>query len=174
MVHIIIYPHNKQAGCEMKKVKTVVILASLLTLTACEPGSKQGFGTFLGAIGGAAIGSAIGDNGDGTTHFLAVAAGTMAGAAIGSSIGKSLDDADRQAMRRNQQMVLETYPSGQTSTWYNPDSGNSGSYTPQPAYQDKAGVYCREYQQTITIGGKAEEAYGRACRQPDGTWKIVT
>jgi hypothetical protein len=30
---------------------------------------------------------------------------------------------------------------------------------------------CREYQTTIMIGGKPEKAYGKACRQPDGTWK---
>ncbi|MBL4612392.1 MAG: hypothetical protein JKY91_01470 [Emcibacter sp.] len=158
----------------MKKAKIALILAGVLTLTACDPGSKQGFGTMLGAIGGAAIGSALGDNGSGATHFFAVAAGTLAGAAIGSSIGKSMDDADRQAMVRNRQVALESYPSGQTSTWYNPDSGNSGSYSPEPAYQDTTGAYCREYQQTITVGGKTEEAYGKACRQPDGTWKIVT
>lgn len=157
----------------MKKTKIALILAGVMTLTACEPGSKQEFGTFLGAITGAVIGSAIGDNGDGTTHFFAVAAGTLAGAAIGSSIGKSLDDADRMAMVRSRQVALETYPSGETSTWYNPDSGNSGSYKPEPAYQDEAGLYCREYQQTITIAGKTEEAYGKACRQPDGAWKIV-
>ncbi len=33
------------------------------------------------------------------------------------------------------------------------------------------GEQCREYQRTITIGGKTETAYGTACRQPDGTWK---
>ncbi len=161
----------------MKKTKTAkiaLILAGVLTISACEPGSKEGFGTLLGAIGGAAIGSALGDNGDGTTQFFAVAAGTIAGAAIGSSIGRSLDEADRIAMERNRQIALETYPSGQTATWYNPDTGNSGSYQPQPAYQDKTGAYCREYQQTITVGGKTEEAYGKACRQPDGTWKIVS
>ena len=35
------------------------------------------------------------------------------------------------------------------------------------------GTYCREYQQTVTIDGKQERSYGTACRQPDGTWKIV-
>jgi len=165
---------HERTGLNMKKTKISLIMISLLTLTACEPGSKQGFGTMLGAIGGAAIGSALGDNGDGATHFFAVAAGTVAGAAIGSSIGKSLDDADRQAMVRSRQMALETYTSGQTSNWYNPDTGNSGSYQPQPATQDENGAYCREYQQTITVGGKTEEAYGKACRQPDGTWKIAS
>ncbi|MCF8474788.1 MAG: glycine zipper 2TM domain-containing protein [Emcibacter sp.] len=158
----------------MKNVKMALILTTALTLSACEEGSKQGFGTFLGAIAGAAVGSAIGDNGDGTTHFLAVTTGALAGAAIGNSIGKSLDDADRREMERNRQIALETYASGQTATWYNPDSGNSGTYRPKPAYQDEVGAYCREYQQTITIGGKTEEAYGRACRQPDGTWKIIS
>lgn len=30
---------------------------------------------------------------------------------------------------------------------------------------------CREYQTTVTIDGKPQKAYGKACRQPDGTWK---
>lgn len=158
----------------MKKIKTALILTSILALTACEQGSKQGFGTILGAIGGAAIGSAIGGNNHGTGKVIAVAMGTMAGAAIGSSIGKSLDRADRAAMERHRHIALESYPSGQSATWSNPDSGNSGSFTPQPAYQDKAGKYCREFQQTVTVAGKTEEAYGKACRQADGTWKIIT
>ena len=32
---------------------------------------------------------------------------------------------------------------------------------------------CREFQQTITIGGQPQRAYGTACRQADGTWRIV-
>jgi surface antigen len=37
-----------------------------------------------------------------------------------------------------------------------------------------SGRYCREFQQTITGGGKAEQAYGKACQQPDGAWGIVS
>src|SRR5689334_13384189 len=32
---------------------------------------------------------------------------------------------------------------------------------------------CREYRQTITVGGQPREARGTSCRQPDGTWRIV-
>lgn len=32
---------------------------------------------------------------------------------------------------------------------------------------------CREYTVPITVGGRAETAYGKACRQPDGSWQIV-
>lgn len=46
---------------------------------------------------------------------------------------------------------------------------------PAPAPESHASApaepQCREYQTTITIGGKPQKAYGRACRQPDGTWK---
>lgn len=32
--------------------------------------------------------------------------------------------------------------------------------------------YCREFQKQIIIDGRTEQAYGVACLQPDGTWKI--
>lgn len=33
--------------------------------------------------------------------------------------------------------------------------------------------YCREYTRTIYIGARQQEAYGTACLQPNGDWKIV-
>jgi len=42
---------------------------------------------------------------------------------------------------------------------------------PQAARPSPDEPQCREYQTTIMIGGKREKAYGKACRQPDGTWK---
>ncbi len=154
----------------MKKI--TIILLSAFTLSACEAGPKEGFGTFMGALGGAVVGSAISDNGrGGSANGMVI--GALAGGIIGNSIGRSLDEQDRRSMYRAQQAALETYPSGQSATWYNPDTGNSGSYIPQPAQQNNDGQYCREFQQTVTIGGKTESAYGKACRQPDGDWKIV-
>lgn len=32
---------------------------------------------------------------------------------------------------------------------------------------------CREYSKTISIGGRLEVGYGRACRQPDGAWEVM-
>lgn len=37
-----------------------------------------------------------------------------------------------------------------------------------------AGRYCREFQQTVMIGGRSESAYGTACLQPDGAWEVVS
>ncbi len=145
-----------------------LIIVFSMSLAAC---TKEETGTLLGAIGGAAIGDALG--GHGTGKVALIAAGTLAGAYIGREVGKSLDKADRQAMQEKTQYSLESTQSGATSNWHNPDSGNSGTITPQPAYTNKTDQYCREYQQTVTVGGKTETAYGTACRQPDGTWKIA-
>jgi surface antigen len=44
------------------------------------------------------------------------------------------------------------------------------SSPPEQTTQDQ---YCREFQRDIIIDGKPERAYGTACLQPDGTWKIM-
>lgn len=31
---------------------------------------------------------------------------------------------------------------------------------------------CREYSQTVTIDGRPQQVYGRACPQPDGSWRL--
>src|SRR5690606_22393280 len=141
-------------------------------LAACsnDAGPKQTGGAVLGGIGGAVAGAQFGQ---GTGQLAAVAAGTLLGALVGSEVGSSLDKADRTALAHTTQTTLETAPSGTASTWRNPDSGNYGTVTPTNTYQTASGQYCREFTQTVNIGGRSEEAYGTACRQPDGTWKVV-
>jgi len=147
--------------------------ALVLGLAACEGnnyGDKQKVGAVLGGVAGGLLGSKIGG---GSGRLAATAGGAVLGVLLGSEIGKSLDRADRIYASRTTQGALESNRSGVTSTWSNPDSGHSGTVTPQPAYQTSSGDYCREYQQQITVGGRTETAYGTACRQPDGSWKIV-
>ena len=36
-----------------------------------------------------------------------------------------------------------------------------------------AGGHCREYQQTVIIGGQAQQAFGTTCQQADGTWRMI-
>jgi surface antigen len=151
-------------------------LAAVLVigLAGCngDYGTKETIGTLAGAALGAWAGSAI-DN-DGSGGVVAVAAGTAIGGLIGNQIGRTMDKVDRQENARTQFQTLEYGKSGQPTSWYNPDSGNSGTYVAQPAFKDDSGKYCREFTQKIVVGGKAEEGYGTACRQADGTWKIVS
>ncbi len=37
----------------------------------------------------------------------------------------------------------------------------------------QAQEYCREYTRTVYIGNREQVAYGTACYQPNGDWKIV-
>jgi hypothetical protein len=41
---------------------------------------------------------------------------------------------------------------------------------PAPAAQNQS---CREFQDTVTVGGTQQRAYGTTCQQPDGSWLIV-
>lgn len=154
----------------MQKLLVVVsMLVFLLTGCTQHMGPKEGTGALLGATAGAIAGSNIGK---GKGNIAAIAIGALAGALFGQELGRSLDRADRIAMGQNAQYSLEYSPSHETTKWVNPDSGNSGSLTPIKTYQTGSGEYCREYQQTVQIGGKTENAYGTACRQPDGSWMI--
>jgi hypothetical protein len=53
------------------------------------------------------------------------------------------------------------------------DASNPPTSTPQ-ASVGASGGDCREYQSPVVIGGRRETAYGYACRQPDGTWRVTT
>lgn len=125
----------------------------------------------IGGLGGAALGGLIAAaaGGGGT----AIAAGVIGGALLGGLAGSMLDDRDKRMAAASTHRALETTPSGKSVEWKNPDSGHAGTVTPVRTYQS-GGTYCREYQQTVTIGGKQEQSYGTACRQPDGSWKTVS
>ena len=154
----------------MRAIKATVAMVAVAALAGCSGGEKEKAGTVIGAGLGALAGAHVGK---GKGKLIAVAVGTLAGAALGSEVGKSLDRADRIAMQRSTQTALESNRTGSASTWRNPDSGNRGTVTPTRTYETARGDVCREYQQTITVGGQTETAIGRACRHADGTWRIV-
>lgn len=160
-----------------KSKSIALLLAASMSLSACQ-GENEGFGTLLGAGLGAVIGGALDGGGHRGGHHggsgAGVLIGAVVGAAIGNSIGRKMDEADRLAAAQARYAALENYQTGESSYWYNPDSGNQGSFSPQPGYKTNEGQYCREYTQNLTIGGKTETGYGTACRQPDGSWKIVS
>jgi surface antigen len=154
----------------MRGIKIFAVGAIALSLAACaEGGQKEGIGTILGGVGGAVVGSQFGG---GRGQLVGVALGTLAGAFLGREVGKSLDKADQAHMQRAE-TAAQTAPVGQKISWSNPDSGNSGTVTPTREGRDQAGNQCREYQTTVTVGGKQEQAYGTACRQQDGSWKVI-
>ena len=144
------------------------IVAAFLLMGCESTGPKTTIGGLGGAAAGGLLAAALGGKGTG------IAAGTILGGLLGGAIGDRLDTADREKASAAAAQALESVPSGQSVTWRNPDSGNTGVVTPVRTYQIATGQYCREYTQTINIGGERHQSYGTACRQPDGTWKIVS
>jgi surface antigen len=151
--------------------RTTIILSCIgaLLLTACEQGREgEQAGTLIGAAAGALLGREVGGG------SIGMVIGAVAGAYLGGELGKQLDSRDRAAMQQTTQSALATSPAGSTSRWTNPDSGNSGTVTPQEEFTNTQGETCREFQQTVTVDQDTQTAYGTACRQPDGTWRVVS
>jgi surface antigen len=157
-----------------KNLMTMALVAGLAmpALVACtSDGGLEGtdVGTGLGAVAGGVLGSQFG-GGSGKT--VAAVVGALAGAWVGNKVAAGMTAQD-QTYYQSAASRAATAPVGQQITWYNPDSGNQGTIVPVREGRDSNGSACREYQQTVTIGGKSTQAYGTACKQADGSWKII-
>lgn len=153
------------------KTVTIAITLSAMLLAGCSTtgGEKQ----TIGMLGGAAAGGLLGSQfGHGSGKLAMTGLGVLAGGLLGSEIGASLDKADRLALEQNTQRAYVA-PLNQPIVWNNPNNGNQVVVTPTRDGTAANGEYCREFQQSITVGGQTQQGYGTACRQPDGTWKIV-
>lgn len=148
------------------KTLHISILAGLLALSSCaSPPTREDTGMVIGGILGGVAGRQIGEGGG---QAAATIIGAIAGAAIGGAIGRSMDEQDRLRTA----LALENVRTGVPTTWRNPDSGYQYTVTPTRTFDSGTGP-CREYTMKARIGGKPEQVYGTACRQPDGSWRIM-
>jgi surface antigen len=156
----------------IKNLAICTIITGTLFIGGCaeQNVSKQKVGTLVGVGLGALAGSHIGG---GEGQVLATVVGAGLGGYIGNKMGMSLDKADALYYNKSLNNSLEYNPTGVTSTWRNPDSGNYGKITPKTTYAE-SGLNCREFTQEVMIGGKKQEAFGKACRMNDGAWKIIS
>lgn len=149
-----------------RKSLLIAVMALALTLGGCAAqGPREESGMVIGGLLGGLLGAQTGDH---HLRSAAIVAGTLIGASIGGSIGAYMDETDR--IRVGQ--TLETVRTGVPSTWRNPDTDVQYQLTPTSTYETAQGP-CREYTMDALIGGKREQVYGTACRQADGSWKIV-
>ena len=155
----------------MKKVITLLVCLSIgaSALSGCSPGNNESGATIVGAAAGGLVANKLFGRGSG--KVFATMAGAALGAYIGNQYGRYMDRQDRANMQR----AITTTPVGRQASWTNPNTdAGPVTYNVRPVRNyRKEGHYCREYQTRITVGGKVKTAYGKACRQPDGDWKIV-
>ena len=161
----------------MKKLSLLIIA---VLITGCAPtvqttSSSQGPKESTGAISGMIIGGALANDmaGESRNKALATVLGAFVGGVIGQNIGAQLDERDRLLAGEAYNTALEFNPTDKAAEWRNPDTGNYGRVIPVTTYRQN-GRYCREFTQEIFVGGQKETGYGRACRQPDGSWEIVS
>lgn len=152
-----------------------LLLATLAAgLAGCAQGSggwnKQQTGTALGAVAGAAAGAAIGGKDD---WWWAAGLGALAGGVVGNQVGAYLDRQDQQTSYQTANYALNNVPDGQEARWSNPENNTSGYTKPVETTQTASGQTCRVFQTGVSAQGQNTSGTGTACRQPDGTWKIM-
>lgn len=155
----------------MFKARIFAVAAMAAMLAGCnttgQMGNKEAGGTVLGALTGAAIGSAFGH---GSGKMASVAAGAVLGGLVGNAIGSQMDAEDR---RRMEGAYYSSFATGAPASWRNERTGNYGNIVVGPPVYVQSGPPCRDYTNTVYIGGRPEIMRGRACQNPDGTWSPV-
>lgn len=157
------------------KIKSacIILMTTLCMLgnSGCSQtrGNNQTTGAILGGVTGALAANSIGK---GSGRVAATMLGAFVGTVVGSELGAYLDEIDQQ--KADEAFVAATRaPVGRTIRWNNPNSGHHGTVTTIRDGMASNGEYCREFQSKIMVGGKEQDAYGTACRRPDGSWEII-
>lgn len=85
-----------------------------------------------------------------------------------------LDFLNEEQQREHEaaQVAATTAPIGERIIWH--EGGASGAVIATREGVSTSGRYCREFQQEVSIGGRTEQAYGTACRKPDGSWEVIS
>jgi surface antigen len=156
----------------IKKLIVVTTLAlSSIGIIGCTPGNNTGGATAAGAVAGGLIGSAIFG---GNSQVAGIIGGALVGSVIGNQVGQYMDRQDQA----NMQSAIINTPVNQQASWTSSERASNGqpityTVTPTRAYH-RDNRYCREYTTVVNVGGQPKKAYGKACRMPDGTWKVVS
>jgi surface antigen len=128
----------------------------------------------VGTVVGGAAGGIIGNQfGSGSGRTAATIGGVILGAIAGNAIARDACRNDRADAYYYNQSYYDAFEEPRFYEWRNRYNGNSGYITPRRGFRDHRGE-CREFTQEIWVDGyHTEEATGIACRQRDGTWRIV-
>lgn len=87
-------------------------------------------------------------------------------------LGTGLSEANHQKMSEVTHSTLESTRTGESVNWRGKDGDVIGTVTPVRTFTSSSGAPCREFQRSLTVGGKTEVQFGTACRRPDGVWVI--
>ncbi len=144
----------------------------IASLAACSwnDSRTEKLGTAVGGVLGVIVGSKVGG---GTGRTIAMVVGGTLGAMWGHDVAKELSEIDQIFMERTTADTLEYGKPGESQTWSNPDSGNSGTVSANEPYTNTNGENCREFETTVNVDGESQTATATACRTKNGEWHVV-
>ena len=82
----------------------------------------------------------------------------------------SMSESDVALAAAAMQVALETKAPNETVDWANAENGNRGSIRPLATFITDRGVFCRAYDERLSIDGRDETVRNTACRSDDGRW----
>jgi len=150
----------------------LVALMTASSLAGCASIEREtgiNLPTQQGALAGGTFGGVVAAIAGANPAWIAasVVLGGVAGGAIGNELGKK--DAQRHASTNHH--ALDKLAAGQTSSWRNSSSGNSGSTTVHRVSRQDTGAVCKTYTETVRTKKETVTRDGTACRMPGGSWK---
>ena len=120
----------------------------------------SGIKATVGALGGAALGAALGAK----KSPLAAAGFSVAGLVIGREIGSHFDKVDQIYATSLLKQTLSNNRDGQLSTWQNPNKGFSVTQGPVASNGN-----CRQFVSNVQVGREYRKVRGTACME-NGVW----
>jgi len=152
---------------------TLLAGVAVLPLAGCETIEREtGFGksTQTGALGGAAFGGIIAALAGANPAWIA--ASTILGGVTGGAIGNYLGRDDAQKHATTNLGALDSLGRGQSSSWRNASTGNSGSTTVTSVTNRPDGTVCKAFRETVRTKAETVTKESTACKAPGGTWRV--
>ncbi|SDF43405.1 Surface antigen [Limimonas halophila] len=163
-----------------KQIRTAAVCVllgsvSLTALAGCESieqetGVKKE--TQMGAGAGAAAGGLLAILANANPGW--VAASTILGGVAGGVLSEYLSEEDAKKHAANQFQSLQNLEEGETNTWTNDETGNSGKTTVTKVFTMADGTECKNFVEEIDTGERTFKETGTACKKPGGQWKVRT
>jgi len=127
-------------------------------------------GILAGGLIGGLLGNSVGRGGNRTGATIA---GVIVGGAVGAALTRNMDCEDRSYAYRT---YYNGFNSGRPGNyrWRNPRNDNRGEFRIGGYYNDPYGFRCARFGQVTYIQGRSYRTNGVACRQPNGSWAVVS
>ena len=112
--------------------------------------------------------------GQGLARIASIVSGVLIGGSTGTLGARVLQKSDLLLHQKTANQSLAQSENGAISNWINPKTGSSGAFRPMTTYTLANGLICRAFRTTIVFSDAIQSGIGTACRQRDGSWKIVS